>query len=378
VFLPSVFDRFQQADSSTTRTHGGLGIGLAIVRHLVELHGGAVSAESEGDDQGSTFRVWLPAVALGVSALEKERALPPASTPAPVRDTADLTGLRVLLVEDERDGRELLTETVRAAGAETLATESAREAFQSLASFRPDVLVSDVAMPVEDGYSLVRRMRRLAPEEGGRIPAIAVSAYAREEDRIRSLAAGFQHHIAKPLDPADLIGAIARLARRGRVAPVPDPQRNNPSVEPSISTPISGGNGLLTATRVLIVEDDGDAREGLRSLLEMWGHEVDVAEDGLRGIEKAVANLPDVALIDVGLPGIDGYQVAVRLAEVLGDHSIFLVALTGYASAEDRSRAFESGFHAHLAKPINYAKLSSLLSDEGNRRSAPLENASEA
>ncbi len=377
-FLPSVFDRFQQADSSTTRTHGGLGIGLAIVRHLVELHGGAVSAESDGDERGSTFRVWLPAVALGVSALERERALPPPSTPAPGRDKADLTGLRVLLVEDERDGRELLTETVRAAGAETLAAESASEAFQSLATFRPDVLVSDVAMPVEDGYSLVRRMRRLAPEEGGRIPAIAVSAYAREEDRIRSLAAGFQHHIAKPLDPAELIGAIARLARRSRVAPVAaEAPTESPSISPSPSPAAAGGNGRPKAARVLIVEDDGDAREGLRSLLEMWGHEVDVAEDGLRGIEKAVATRPDVALIDVGLPGIDGYQVAIRLAEVLGEHSIFLVALTGYASAEDRTRAFECGFHAHLAKPINYAKLSSLLSDEGNRRSAPLENASE-
>jgi len=376
-FLPSVFDRFQQADSSTTRTHGGLGIGLAIVRHLVELHGGSVSAASDGDDQGSTFQVWLPAVALGVTAVEKERAPTPQSAPAAGPGTADLTGLKVLLVEDERDGRELLTETLRAAGAETLAAESAREAFECLGSFRPDVLVSDVAMPVEDGYSLVRRMRRLAPEDGGRVPAIAVSAYAREEDRIRSLAAGFQQHIAKPLDPAELIGSIARLSRRHPDVPTADAAlRERPPAATDPST--TGGNGRPTAARVLIVEDDGDAREGLKSLLEMWGHEVSVAEDGPRGIERALADRPDVALIDVGLPGMDGYQVALRLAEVLGEHSIFMVALTGYAAPEDRSRAFESGFHAHLAKPINYAKLSTLLSQEGNRRGIPVPKATEA
>ena len=374
-FLPSVFDRFQQADSSTTRTHGGLGIGLAIVRHLVELHGGSVSAASDGDDRGSTFRVWLPSVALGVTNVEKERVPPPPAAAAADRETADLSGLRVLLVEDERDGRELLTETLRAAGAETLAAESAAEAYASLASFRPDVLVSDVAMPVEDGYSLVRRLRRLAPEDGGRTPAIAVSAYAREEDRIRSLAAGFQQHIAKPLDPAELIGTIARLANR-TPAPSFDSAASDAGAAAAPAVSSSGGNGQPGTARVLIVEDDGDAREGLRSLLEMWGHDVSVAEDGAQGIEKALALRPDVALIDVGLPGMDGYQVALRLGEVLGDHSIFLVALTGYAAPEDRSRAFESGFHAHLAKPINYAKLSTLLSQEGNRRGSPATKAS--
>jgi CheY-like chemotaxis protein len=119
--------------------------------------------------------------------------------------------------------------------------------------------------------------------------------------------------------------------------------------------------------RVLVVEDDGDSREGLRSLLEVWGHEVHVAEDGPAGLEQALAQRPDVALIDVGLPGMDGYQVAARLAEGLGDHPIFLVALTGHAAPEDRRRAFESGFHAHLSKPINYAKLSSLLSERTSR-----------
>jgi CheY-like chemotaxis protein len=375
-FLPSVFDRFQQADSSTTRTHGGLGIGLAIVRHLVELHGGSVSAASDGEDRGATFRVWLPAVALGVTRIEKERIPPAENAPAAASTNADLTGLRVLLVEDERDGRELLTETVRAAGAETFAVESASEAFEAFASFRPDVLVSDVAMPVEDGYSLVRRLRRLSPEDGGRVPAIAVSAYAREEDRIRSLAAGFQQHITKPLDPTELVGAIDRLVRRGRNDPRPPPPgTEGPLEDLSAST---GGNGRSKPARVLVVEDDSDSREGLRSLLEVWGHEVHVAEDGVTGLEQALEQRPDVALIDVGLPGMDGYQVALRLAEALGDHSIFLVALTGYAAPEDRRRAFESGFHAHLSKPINFAKLSSLLSELPEHGERPAKEASQA
>jgi len=348
-FLPSVFDRFQQADSSTTRAHGGLGIGLAIVRHLVELHGGSAVASSDGDGRGASFCVRLPTVALGVTALDRERASSGARPPPPVPADRDLTGVRVLLVEDEPDGRELLAEILRDAGGEIRAVGSADEAYEAVRSFRPHVLVSDIAMAQEDGYSLIRRLRRLPPEDGGRTPAVALSAYAREEDRIRSLAAGFQQHIAKPLDPEELVGAVNRLAsREGRETASPP----------------------APASRVLVVEDDGDSREGLRHLLEIWGHEVEVAEDGNAGVEKAIERRPDIALIDVGLPGMDGYAVASRLREALGDDGIFLIALTGYAGLEDRRRAFDSGFHAHLAKPINYSRLSTLLSEGQGRRAA--------
>ncbi|HEU5249428.1 MAG TPA: response regulator [Thermoanaerobaculia bacterium] len=359
-FLPSVFERFRQADSTTTRAHGGLGIGLAIVRHLVELHGGSVSAASEGENRGATFSVRLPAVALGVTALERDRVPTAVAAPLPGERVSDLTGCRVLLVEDEPDGRELLALSLQSAGADVVAVGSAAEAFEAIGAAPPDVLVSDIAMAGEDGYSLVRRLRLLPPEQGGRVPAIAVSAYAREEDRLRAVAAGFQQHVAKPLDPADLVTLVARLARRDS-APAPQAERPAPSSSPSLE----GTSGL---TRVLVIEDDGDSREGLRNLLQVWGHDVDVAEDGARGIEKAVERRPNVALIDIGLPGMDGYAVASRLRELLGREEIFLIAVTGYSQAEDRRRATESGFDAYLSKPINYSRLSSLLARENLRK----------
>ena len=366
-FLPSVFERFRQADSTTTRAHGGLGIGLAIVRHLVELHGGSVSASSDGEDRGATFRVRLPAVALGVTALERDRAVANPVLPPVAGRTFDLHGCRVVLVEDEPDGRELLAESLRKAGAHVVAVGTAAEGFEAIRRSPPDVLVSDIAMPDEDGYSLVRRVRRLAPEHGGRVPAIACSAYAREEDRLRALAAGFQRHLAKPLDPADLVALVARLARR-------DAARGRAAAAPASRSPVSDPGregGEPARTRVLVIEDDGDSREGLRNLLEVWGHDVDVAEDGLRGIEKAVALRPRVALIDVGLPGMDGYAVASRLRELLGHDEIFLIAITGYSQAEDLQRAAESGFDAHLTKPINFSRLSSLLAEGNFRKAAP-------
>jgi CheY-like chemotaxis protein len=191
---------------------------------------------------------------------------------------------------------------------------------------------------------------------------VAVSAYAREEDRLRALAAGFQSHVAKPLDPADLIATVGRLTRRDGPAP-----RGEPAAGSARGDEAGGGNGSSPTTRVLVIEDDGDSREGPRNLLQVWGHDVDVAENGARGIEKAVAHPPRVALIDVGLPGMDGYAVAARLRELLGEAGVFLIAVTGYAAEEDRRRALESGFDAHLSKPINYSRLSSLLT-EGHAR----------
>ena len=364
-FLPSVFERFRQADSSTTRTHGGLGIGLAIVRHLVELHGGSVSASSEGEDRGATFAVKLPVVALGVTTLERDRAAVALPARPASGESFDLTGCHVVLVEDEIDGRELLAGMLEAAGAGVVAVDSAAKAFDAIRREPPDVLVSDIAMADEDGYSLVRRVRLLPADEGGRVPSVAVSAYAREEDRLRALAAGFQEHLPKPLDPADLVATVARLARRDSAAPS---RLERPRAAAARSRGASGNGG--SAPRVLVIEDDGDSREGLRNLLQVWGHDVDVAEDGVQGIEKAVEQRPRVALIDIGLPGMDGYAVASRLREILGENEIFLIAVTGYSSEEDRERAADSGFDAHLSKPINYSRLSSLLAEASSARPA--------
>jgi len=209
-FLPYVFERFRQADSTSTRKFGGLGLGLAIVRHLVELHGGTVRAESRGHDQGAVFTVQLPFLA-GESpeASERHGAARAGQQPAgPVH----LGGLRVTVVDDENDVRDFLATSLRALGADVTALASAEEALVSLQQRLPDVLVSDIAMPDHDGYSLIRRLRALPADRGGRLPAVALTAFAKGEDASRVLAAGFQVHMPKPVDPGHLAEVVARLA----------------------------------------------------------------------------------------------------------------------------------------------------------------------
>ncbi len=213
-FLPIMFDRFQQADSSSTRRMGGLGLGLAIVRNLVELHGGHVSAESEGLGKGSTFRVMLPvrAVVLALPEGEDEAdAVTLRTDDARQRDPV-LRGRRVLVVDDEPDARELVQVLLEQAGAQVETAASAEEALSVLKRFRPHVLVSDIGMPDEDGYSLMRRVQVLDPAAGGGIPSLALTAYTRGQDKNRALMAGFTMHIGKPVNPDDLIMAVSNLA----------------------------------------------------------------------------------------------------------------------------------------------------------------------
>ncbi len=207
-FLPYVFDRFKQADGSTTRRIGGLGLGLAIVRHLVELHGGYVEASSAGRGRGATFRVVLPVRAVAPAVEEPDAAT--TSLPQPeTSDDAALCGLRVLLVDDEEDARELLETVLVDAGAVVETAGSVDEAVEALRRFDPHVLVSDIGMPDEDGYSLMRRARS---ELGARVPpSIALTAYTRPEDRMKALSVGFTTHIAKPVSPADLLSAVGNL-----------------------------------------------------------------------------------------------------------------------------------------------------------------------
>jgi signal transduction histidine kinase len=212
-FLPHVFDRFRQADGSTTRTHGGLGLGLAIARHLVELHGGAISADSEGEGRGASFTVRLPLAPPPSASAGPERAAGGATSP--LERPAGLKGLRVLVVEDETDTRELVAFALTAAGAEVKAAARAREALDTLEGWTPDVLVSDIGMPGVDGYAFIVEVRRREAGSGGRVPAVALTAYAGVEDRRRAISAGFQTHLAKPLDPAEIVAAVAGLAGRG-------------------------------------------------------------------------------------------------------------------------------------------------------------------
>ena len=206
-FLPSVFDRFRQADSSTTRNFGGLGLGLAIVRHLVELHGGTVSAQSDGLDRGASFSATFPLLA--------ERPEPIAhSGEINLSDIRSLDGLRVLLVDDEPEARQIISTVITRTGAEVKSCASASEALAKLVDWKPDVILSDIAMPDEDGYSFISKVRTLPRERGGDTPAAALTAYARDVDRRQALAAGYQMHIAKPIGAGQLVSMIARLAGR--------------------------------------------------------------------------------------------------------------------------------------------------------------------
>jgi signal transduction histidine kinase/ActR/RegA family two-component response regulator len=210
--LPFIFDRFRQGDSSTTRAHSGLGLGLALVKHLVDLHGGTVTAHSEGTDRGATFVVTFPLPIVGPPPATPARRQPAgvATTLAGVR----LDGLRVLLVDDDPDALELAFAILTDAGASVKMCASAGEALDALSQWRPDVLVSDIEMPGEDGYSLIRKIRAMDGADGGHIPAIALTAYGRIEDRVRCLTAGFTMHIPKPVDPGELTTVIASVADR--------------------------------------------------------------------------------------------------------------------------------------------------------------------
>ena len=213
-FLPFVFDRFRQADSTFSRQHGGLGLGLAIVRHLVEMHGGTVSADSPGTGRGSTFTVSFPLLAAGREGISQSES--PFNELRPVHDDrADLSGVSVMIVDDERDALDVLVAILELRGAKVIAASSAAEAVERLTKNGaiPDVLVSDIGMPAEDGFALISKVRAMGPERGGKIPAIALTAYARDEDRARVLAAGFQRHVAKPVEPSNLALAVASLAR---------------------------------------------------------------------------------------------------------------------------------------------------------------------
>jgi CheY-like chemotaxis protein len=211
--LPHVFERFWQAEGSTTRQHGGLGLGLAIVKHLVELHGGTIGAASEGEGKGATFTVYLPVDAAPVLSAEGARA-GHAALRAPVEPAARLDGVRVLVVDDEADTRELVAVVLREAGAEVREADSAAAAIEAMDREIPDVLVSDIGMPREDGYGLLRGLRSRPPHRGGFTPAIALTAFTRGEDVARAMAAGFQLHLAKPVEPAELAAAVYRLAKR--------------------------------------------------------------------------------------------------------------------------------------------------------------------
>jgi CheY-like chemotaxis protein len=214
-FLPRVFDRFRQADSGSTRKTGGLGLGLSIVRHLVELHGGSVHAASAGVDQGATFTVSLPLMIVQPSS-PPSREHPLVARRNPLEQLADLAGVRVLAVDDDADALGLLVDVLHASGAEVATASSAAAALETMATFHPNVLVADIGMPEVDGFELIRRVRASEDPNIRDVPAAALTAFARSEDRTKALQCGFEMHLSKPVDPGELVASVATLVRRYR------------------------------------------------------------------------------------------------------------------------------------------------------------------
>ena len=220
-FLPLVFNRFSQSDDSSTRTHGGLGLGLAIVRHVVEMLDGTVSVESAGENQGSTFTVLLPLLETVSEQAEfhELKEMEANTTSHPENMDRKLHGLCVLLVEDDDEVREVLTEMLNALGAEVRAVSSAEDAIKAYTEYAPTELVMDISMPVEDGYSLLKRIRELESPQAKTVPALALTALASEQDRTQALASGFQMHLTKPVDMHQLTKALLQLSKLGNTSP---------------------------------------------------------------------------------------------------------------------------------------------------------------
>jgi len=222
-FLPYVFDRFSQGDGKTTRSHSGLGLGLAIVRQLVELHGGTVKAHSDGPGLGATFKLRLPI--LSINRVPGSKTAASDLTPVRARVTDGLSiecsprldGVRVLIVDDDSDTRQMLKAVLSECQAEVITAASAAEAIKEIEQRKPDVLVSDLGMPEQDGYELIKQVRETeSADHTARIPALALTAYAKAEDRVRALAGGYQVHLAKPVEPAEFVLVVANLAGRAQ------------------------------------------------------------------------------------------------------------------------------------------------------------------
>jgi CheY-like chemotaxis protein len=215
-FLPFVFERFRQAEAVATRRTGGLGLGLAIVRHITEMHGGTVEASSAGEGMGATFSVRLPLMIVQPSAQSTRREHPSTPRMAPLMELGNLAGVRVLAVDDEADALALLRVVLETAGAEVNTFASATSALEHIASLRPDALVIDLGMPEMDGLQFIEKVRASNDPRVSHVPAAALTAFARSEDRTKALRSGFEMHLAKPIDPGELVASVLTLVRRAR------------------------------------------------------------------------------------------------------------------------------------------------------------------
>ena len=331
--LPHVFDLFAQEHQNLERSQGGLGLGLAIVKSLVALHGGRVGVESKGVGHGSRFVVRLPASTEASEAPTTARTDSAAESSVTPRSRAT-----ILVVDDNEDAAVMLAETLELMG---YATQVAHDGAEALAQARgrvvPAVALLGIGLPGMDGYELAGRLRELPGWV--EVHLIAVTGYGQETDRQQSRDAGFNQHFVKPINLAGLRESLARIAPDHPLSVLPGKRR------------------------LVVVEDVEDVRDTFQAFLAGLGHEVSVAVDALQGVAKILELLPDVSFVDIGLPGIDGYEVARRVRASPGGNQLYLVALTGHDGFDATAKVKEAGFNLHLAKPVDVSELAKLLSD---------------
>jgi CheY-like chemotaxis protein len=352
-FLPHVFDRFRQSNGAITRSHKGLGLGLSIVKHLVELHGGQVSVASDGESRGATFTVRLPIAALRPPALER-KSTPTQQRPASGSGAAilepkpELMGLRMLVVDDEPDARELVTTLLEGNGVEVTAAGSAEEALALIPRILPDILLSDIGMPKMDGYELLQKLRQLPAAQGGRTLAVALTAFARSEDRSRAFLSGFDMYLPKPVDPAELMALVVNLALRLRGTQ--DAERVTPTAAPTPSARVPAATLPLTDLKVLVVDAENDARAQIVRTLANAGALVSVANSADDALRQFDAVGPDILVCSLILPDKDGIALLRELRLLNGHRTTPAIALTRTEQKDDARQAILAGFQAYVPK----------------------------
>ncbi|RYZ05898.1 MAG: response regulator [Myxococcales bacterium] len=363
-FLPHAFDRFRQSNGAISRSHKGLGLGLSIVKHLVELHGGQVSVMSEGEGKGATFTVRLPIASLRPPALERKDSLSAtrsgaSAAPAMLEPRPELLGLRMLVVDDEPDARELVTTLLEGNGVEVTAAGSAEEALALLPRILPDILLSDIGMPKMDGYELLQKLRQLPAAEGGRTPAVALTAFARSEDRSRAFLAGFDMYLPKPVDPAELMALIMNLAQRIRGAS--DGERVTPTAAEQRPARVPAAALPLSDLRVLVVSGEGGTRAEIVRTLANAGALVSVAKGADDALRQLDAQDPDVLVCSLSLPDRSGAALLRELRLLNGHRTTPAVALTRADHPEDAKHAMLNGFQAYCPEAEAHSALVSRI-----------------